>query len=170
MVRLNRALHAALRDVPQLAGWTTKELERFLYFWADPREARRIVKIAPGEDARFWEECCAGGYICVGWDEVGDLRDFESKDSFRASFDQVYASVYNNHRPTLTKKANELWILVELEPGDIIVANKEGLHAFLWVSNRAQGPFRGRRIRRIAPFAWPGVVPGWGHENPCAPS
>jgi 5-methylcytosine-specific restriction protein B len=35
---------------------------------------------------------------------------------------------YKNHRPTLTKKANELWTLAELEPGDIIVANKGTSH------------------------------------------
>ena len=52
----------------------------FLYQWADPRESRRIVKIAPGEKAMFWDDCLQHGYICVGWEEVGDLNEFESKD------------------------------------------------------------------------------------------
>jgi 5-methylcytosine-specific restriction protein B len=124
VVRLNRALLAAVRQRPDFKGWTTNEIERFFYRWADPREQRRVVKIAPGEDAKYWEECRRGGYICVGWDKVGDLREFESKESFRASFEKEFAAEYNNHKPTISKKANEVWTLNELEPGDIVVANK----------------------------------------------
>lgn len=123
VVRLNRALLAAAQEISAFQGWTTNEIERFLYRWADPREQRRVVKIAPGENAKYWDECLAGGYICVGWGDVGDLREFDSKDFFRTNFEQKYAKVYNNHRPTLTKKANEVWTLRELEPGDLIVAN-----------------------------------------------
>lgn len=128
VVRLNRALYAAARLHSEFNGWTSKEIERFFYRWADPREQRRVVKIAPGEDARFWEDCLREGYICVGWDDVGDLREFESKESFRAQFEQSFAELYKNHKPTLSKKANELWTLMELEPGDIVIANKGTSH------------------------------------------
>lgn len=125
MVQLNRTLLAALREKPELKDWHTVEMMRFLYQWADPREARRqVIKIAPGENAQFWDECLKGGYICVGWDEVGDLREFESKEVFRERFTKDYSEFYNNHKQTLTKKANELWTLIELEPGDLIVANQ----------------------------------------------
>ena len=60
----------------------------------------------------------------MGWDKVGDLRDFESKESFRTRFDKEYGENYNNHTPTISKKANEVWTLSELEPGDLVVANK----------------------------------------------
>ena len=70
---LNRSLLAALRTREAIADWSTKELERFLYSWADPREAKRVVKIAPGSDASAWEDCLREGYICVGWGGVGDL-------------------------------------------------------------------------------------------------
>jgi len=124
VVRLNRSLLAALRKIPELEGWSTVELMRFLYHWADPRDSRRIVKIAPGENAQYWQDCLSGGYICVGWDEVGDLREFENKEAFRERFAEMFGEAYNNNKSTLTKKANELWTLVELESGDIIVANQ----------------------------------------------
>lgn len=124
VVSLNRALRDVLRARPEFAGWGTKELERFLYFWADPRDQRTVVKIAPGENAKFWNECFAGGYIRVGWGQTGDLRDFESKDAFRAKFAEAYGAMYNGHQPTISKKANEVWALRELEPGDLVVANK----------------------------------------------
>ncbi|MEW6662105.1 MAG: AAA family ATPase [Bacillota bacterium] len=123
VVRLNRMLLAELRQRPEFNGWSDIEVMRFLYYWADPR-ARRIVKIAPGENAQFWPDCLANGYICVGWDEIGDLREFESKEAFRQRFIEVYSSDYNHHKPTITKKVNELWTLMELEPGDLVVANQ----------------------------------------------
>jgi 5-methylcytosine-specific restriction protein B len=124
VVRLNRALLEAVRNRSEFEGWSPPEIERFLYNWADPRDQRRIVKIAPGENAKFWDDCLREGYICVGWDQVGDLREFESKESFRARFEKEYSDTYNNHTPTISKKANEVWTLIELEPGDLVVANK----------------------------------------------
>ena len=124
VVGLNRSLLAALKEIPTLEGWNTLELIHLLYQWADPRESKRIVKIAPGENAQFWQDCLRGGYICVGWDDVGDLRGFENKKVFREHFFKVFAGTYNNNKSTLTKKANELWTLAELEPGDIVVANQ----------------------------------------------
>lgn len=123
-VRLNRALLAALRQRPDLKDWSTQEVMRLLYRWAHPREEHSTVKIAPGEDAKYWDDCLREGYICLGWDQVGDLREFESKEAFRTRFEKEFASTYNNHQPTISKKANEVWTLMELEPGDIVVANK----------------------------------------------
>ncbi len=124
VVRLNRALLDVMRQRSEFEGWSTAELERFLYYWADPRDQRRVVRVTPGEDARYWDGCLRGGYICVGWDEVGDLREFESKDAFRERFVDAYGEQHNHHGPMLTRKANELWTLNELEPGDIVIANK----------------------------------------------
>ncbi len=124
VVRLNRALLGAVRQRNDFEDWTTNEIHWFFYRWAHPREERRVVKIAPGEDARYWEDCRREGYICVGWDEVGDLREFESKESFRARFEKEFAALYKNHKPTLTKKANEVWTLMELDAGDLVIANR----------------------------------------------
>ena len=122
VVALNGFLLAALRREPTVEGWNTEELQRLLYNWRDPRETRRVLKIAPGEDARFWDDCLREGYICVGWDEVGDLSQFESKEAFRARFEEAYP--YKGHLPQARRKGNELWRLNELEPGDLVVANR----------------------------------------------
>ncbi|MBP8002394.1 MAG: EVE domain-containing protein [Chloroflexi bacterium] len=123
-VRLNRHLLQTMRGYGELQEWSSAEMVRFLYAWADPRKARRVVKIAPGERGRHWDDCLSNGYICVGWDDTGDLREFESEDEFRERFATLYASGYNNHKPTISKKAKEVWRLMELEPGDLIVANQ----------------------------------------------
>lgn len=123
-VALNRKLLSKLREVPELQDWTTNELGLLLYDWADPRQTHRVVKIAPGENARYWGDCVANQYICVGWDGVGDLREFEAFEDFREKFDQVYTDHYKGHKATLNKKAKEVWTLLELEPGDVVIANQ----------------------------------------------
>ncbi len=131
-VKLNRTLLNHLRSIREITDWSTGKLERLLYFWADPRESRRIIKIAPGENAKYWGECLANNYICVGWDNVGDLREYESKETFTEKFEEVYNPEYKGNSSTTSKKAKEVWILNELEPGDIIIAN-EGISKILAV-------------------------------------
>lgn len=118
----SRALVAALRAHPKLSALSTFDLGRFLYAWADPREQLSVFKIAPGEGAKFWDDCLANGYICVGWDEVGDLRAFADKAEFRAAFEGAFRDVYKK-ASKMSEKANELWRLRELEAGDLIIAN-----------------------------------------------
>ena len=82
------------------------------------------MKIAPGPRAKFWDECLAEGYVCVGWDAVGDLRTFPTKEAFAAAFRDRYGAEYNGWGPQIAAKGNELWTLTELRPGDLIVANR----------------------------------------------
>jgi len=125
-VQLNRTLLSALRQIPGFAGWSGLEIMEFLYDAA--REGVRVVKIAPGEDAAFWNDCFQGGYICVGWDDVGDLGEFESKDAFRARFEEQYRETYQDRKAQIARKANEVWTLRELEAGDKIIANRGTSH------------------------------------------
>lgn len=103
-VKLNRTLLSTLQSNADLKDWSTGELERLLYFWADPRESHRIIKIAPGENAKYWDDCLANGYICVGWDKVGDLTEFESMEAFATKFGEVYSDEHRGHSPTISKK------------------------------------------------------------------
>jgi hypothetical protein len=60
----------------------------------------------------------------VGWEEVGDLRDYNSFTEFKEAFRKECGHWHNNWKPTITRKAKELWTLLELEPGDKVIANK----------------------------------------------
>lgn len=117
----SRAIYELAMATGLFEGWHTTEISRFLGAWSDPRVGKRIVKIAPGNNGQFWDACHEGGYICVGWDEVGDLKRFESKDEFR----QAFGETYPDYAPAkATEKANEVWTLMELQPGDIVLANQ----------------------------------------------
>jgi 5-methylcytosine-specific restriction protein B len=121
-VQLNRSLLSALRSEPKLADVPTKALERLLYMRFSPFEGR-LVKIEPGDDARLWRECKAGHYICVGWEKVGDLRQYESKDAFLAAFRGAYGASYTTE-VKLKEKADEVWLLLNLAVGERVVANR----------------------------------------------
>ncbi|ORA76142.1 hypothetical protein BST28_21210 [Mycolicibacter kumamotonensis] len=121
-VRANRQLLQALRTIPELSELSNQELGFFLYHWDNPRSSQRIVKIAPGELAKYWQDCFDNGYICVGWDDVGDLTQYDTKDAFRDVFRGLHA--YNGNESTVSRKANELWTLRELQPGDTVIANR----------------------------------------------
>jgi 5-methylcytosine-specific restriction enzyme B len=123
-VSANRQLFELVYAMAEFESWSPYEVMRFLYSWADPRASHRIVKIAPGRDAKYWEECLAGGYICVGWDKVGDLAEFTSLDEMRQRFEAEYGDDYKGAARAITVKAKEVWTLRDLEAGDVVVANK----------------------------------------------
>jgi 5-methylcytosine-specific restriction protein B len=105
-VSLNRRLLAGLRSCPIIDGWSTKELERLVYMTErNPFKktgATRMVKIAPGEDAKWWDDCLANGYICVGWDDVGDLGQYETVHRLRAALETTY---YEANKGVAAQKA-----------------------------------------------------------------
>ncbi|MER5947793.1 AAA family ATPase [Streptomyces sp. NPDC001904] len=126
--RLERfALQAMLKQVidadGRFAGWPPQLVMRFLYWWADPNRIQQIVKIAAGRDGALWEQCRAGGYIAVGWDEIGDLREFADKDEYTAAFREAFSAQHNNFQSKVSAKANEVWKLLSLRAGDLVVAN-----------------------------------------------
>jgi 5-methylcytosine-specific restriction protein B len=123
-VSLNRAVLSGLFSLSVFEGWSTREVAGFLYRHFDPRETKRILKIAPGDNAKFWEDCFENGYICVGWDEVGDLKQFQSKEAFLPAFSQAFSQIYQGRAAKISEKASELWKLMELQAGDLVVANK----------------------------------------------
>lgn len=120
-VGANRRLTEAVARRPEFEGWSHQEVMYFLYNWAHPNPSRRIFKIAPGRLGEKWEECLANGYICVGWDEVGDLTQYEDREELQHALADAR---FPDNPGTATRKAKELWTLVELQPGDLVVANR----------------------------------------------
>ncbi|GAA1864890.1 AAA family ATPase [Actinomadura bangladeshensis] len=121
--------HERLKQVidadERFAGWHPYEVGMVLYEWADPRPiTTRILKVAPGDEAMYWDDCLTGGYICVGWDDVGDLTAFASEEDFRLAFEVAYSGEYKGYKSKISAKANELWQFSQLKPGDLVVANK----------------------------------------------
>ncbi|MFF2937058.1 hypothetical protein [Streptomyces mirabilis] len=94
---------------------------RFLYRDFDPRPRQRTIwKIAPHERGRLWDECRDGGFVCVGWDELGDLSQYQSDTELKEACDRRYPGSSGG---SLTL-ARRLLAFRDLEAGDRIVANR----------------------------------------------
>lgn len=119
--RANRRLLELVRAREEFAGWSGYEVMHFLYANFDPRSRQRAIwKIAPGEGARLWEECRDGGSIRVGWDEVGDLSQYQSDAELKKALDEQVPGK-NGGNLTLARR---LLAFRDLEAGDRIVANR----------------------------------------------
>jgi 5-methylcytosine-specific restriction protein B len=117
----NRQLFALVREWPAFAEWHPHEVVRFLYQNYDPRSRQRVVwKIAPGKRGRLWDECRAGQYMCVGWDEVGDLSRYESDTELKAALDAQWPESAGGN----LRLARQLLAFRDLEDGDLVVANR----------------------------------------------
>jgi 5-methylcytosine-specific restriction protein B len=133
--RLNRQLRSLVMARSEFRGWSGLEVTQFLYRRFDPRPSQRTIwKIAPGEQARLWDECQAAGVIRVGWDEVGDLGQYESDTELRKALDRYWPGSGGRNL------SNSRYLLRyrDLEPGDIIVANK-GIGEVLGVGTVSSG-------------------------------
>ncbi|GAB2873313.1 McrB family protein [Streptomyces mayteni] len=117
----NRQLFDLVRQRPAFAGWQPHEVMRFLYQNYNPRPRQRAVwKIAPGERGRLWEECRDQQFIRVGWDEVGDLSQYESDAELKSTLD-VHSPGSKGGNLRL---ARQLLAFRDLTDGDLVVANR----------------------------------------------
>ena len=75
---------------------------------------------SPGEKAFKWSECIEEGIMCIGWDEIGDLSQYSSRENMRLDVKKHYRSDGNakNDSLALWQFANEMRI------GDIVFAKK----------------------------------------------
>ncbi|MFI5673987.1 McrB family protein [Streptomyces cellulosae] len=151
--RSNRRLLELVRSRPEFEGWSGFEVMSFLYQDFDPRPRQRAIwKIAPGERARLWEECRDGGFICVGWDELGDLGEYQTDTELKEALD---ANWPGGSGRSLTS-ARRLLALRDLEAGDRVVANR-GMDEVLAIGTVTGGyRFDAERpeYRHVVPVTW----------------
>ncbi|KEO84396.1 hypothetical protein EL26_04645 [Tumebacillus flagellatus] len=82
----------------------------------------KVWKIAPGRYAANWKEAKEKGIIFIGWDEMGDLRQYKTREDLVEKYQDVYDVDYNPINNSFT-----LWAFTNLiQEGDVIIANKGG--------------------------------------------
>ena len=85
----------------------------------------RVWALAPGAGAQFWGEFQEKGIIAIGWDELGDLRDYSSKESIHEQIREAYGAA----NPVMGSLACHQFAH-EMRPGDQVVV-KQGLTLLL---------------------------------------
>jgi len=83
-------------------------------------EKTRYWVISPGEGARVWEDFKTNGIAAIGWDGLGDLKKYDSKEEIRGRMQQLYGDD--------TSKRNDALACWEfsnvMQPGDFRFAKK----------------------------------------------
>ena len=83
----------------------------------------RIWIYAPGEQARLWDACLQQSLMRLGWDELGDYRQFDSRQAVIAKMKEVY-EVDNKSNDALA-----VWqFFNDMQIGDIVYAKKGTYH------------------------------------------
>ena len=90
--------------------------------------SRRYWVFAPGESCDHWEECKSEGVMLVGWDEVGNLTQYEDKNSIDAALKKAYPNGKDSYRKN---DVSTLWYMCrDLQVGDVVYA-RNGLSEIL---------------------------------------
>ncbi|PYG84909.1 5-methylcytosine-specific restriction protein B [Ruminiclostridium sufflavum DSM 19573] len=91
--------------------------------------ARNEIKYwlyAPGESSRFWDEFYTNNIMGIGWDDMGDLEQYKSKDSMKTKMKELYGEDYSYMNQALAT-----WQFVnEMQIGDIVYV-KKGIHKII---------------------------------------
>ena len=79
--------------------------------------------IAPGENAKKWDEYSKSGEIGIGWEELGNIGKYDSDyDSLQNDYIKIYQSANDNYRGSSPKQIWDFYKKIEI--GDIIFARK----------------------------------------------
>ena len=79
----------------------------------------RVWALAPGEGARFWGGFQEKGIVAIGWDELGDLRDYGTKEGIHERIREVSGKA----NPTMDSLACYQFAH-EMQPGDHVIAKQ----------------------------------------------
>lgn len=83
-------------------------------------QPKRSWLCAVGENGSKWEECYSDGVVRLGWDPVGDLNQFKTREQIVNKLQNVYA-----REDSFINDSLALWEFVhEVGVGDVIYAKK----------------------------------------------
>lgn len=81
---------------------------------------RNIWLVAPGRDAEHWDDFYRDGIIAIGWDDLGDLSQFDTLESMTDALVETYASDSQPKNDALACYQ----FAHHMKPGDLILAKK----------------------------------------------
>ncbi len=81
---------------------------------------------SPGDNATIWNECYEKGIMAIGWDAIGDLSAYSTKDEMKQALKDKINPDYS-----WKNAAHATWQFAnEMKPGDVVFA-KKGMHTLV---------------------------------------
>lgn len=95
--------------------------------WMYVKELKNYWLIAPGENARLWDDFYSNNIIGIGWDDLGDYSKYKNK---RESFTNDFLDYYGEEKK---RSATQVWrFYKEIQEGDYVIV-KNGLYQILGI-------------------------------------
>lgn len=118
---------------------------------------------APGKDAYLWDRLAVDGEMTIGWEKIGDLRQYRSKEAMKQAMREAY-----NPELSFKNAGHATWQFAnDIAPGDVVFA-KKGMHAIIGrgivKSDYRFEPDRGSDLCSIRDVNWVNVGM-WEHPN-----
>ena len=86
-----------------------------------------VWAIAPGEGARLWRDFQEHGIAAIGFDELGDLREHDSRDAIRSALSE------NGALQNPVNHSLAVWEFVhEIKNGDVLIAKRGRKTLLAW--------------------------------------
>ena len=86
-----------------------------------------VWAIAPGEGARLWRDFQEHGIAAIGFDELGDLREYDSRDAIRSALSE------NGALQNPINHSLAVWEFVhEIKNGDVLLAKRGRKTLLAW--------------------------------------
>lgn len=86
----------------------------------EPEPGKRYWAIGLGEGARLWKQCFKDGIVSVGWNHLGDFRQYETNEDFAQAI-----SEHRNDGTTPFNNARACYqFIYEMQPGDYVLVKK----------------------------------------------
>lgn len=93
--------------------------------------------IAPGEKARYWPRCLEEGTISIGWEDIGDLSTYPSRERIQEALVEAYGNQTSQSNSSLA-----LWEFSRsIRPGDMIYAKQGRSKVLGWGVVRSEYRF-----------------------------
>lgn len=85
-----------------------------------PTRKKHYWIYAPGENPCMWDEFYNDGIMGIGWDELGDLTKYPTKESMKIGMKNLYGQEF-----TYMNAGHATWQFAnEIKPGDIVFSKK----------------------------------------------
>ena len=86
-------------------------------------DARTWV-LAPGKNARFWNDFRRGNLIAIGWDDLGDLRELPTRESIHEKMRYLHDAPNPANRSIAIHALMSYQFAHKMRPGDRVVIKR----------------------------------------------
>lgn len=126
-ILLNYLCKKAISKHPQFSNWSYEKIGTFIWETFDGEKNKRKRKepkqywlYSPGENASLWDEFYLNGIMGLGWDELGDLSNYNSREEIKKALVETYGGTGSKKNDI---SANDDF-LNKIKIGDVIIAKK----------------------------------------------